>query len=232
MWRAHAVIALGIASVLEQTLAQGKVNVTTCSRPSILTNVTDIVTVTVHKTCETTTFFPTYGWITTNGTTSPYTFFPGSSASSIAPSPPTTSTCVTAAPSGVSCPESNGTLYTPTGACVGSGDTFVIFCDTNFASTGLVRLENIQSEEVCIQLCSQDANCVAVAYDTSDNSCYEKSTVSTGSATADANLIFAIRAAYSNDPTTPSRSTTFLLSTSAVVSSLPTPSSNIVPVSR
>jgi hypothetical protein len=239
-------------------------------------DMTDVITITVHKTCSTMTFFPTYGWVTTNGSTSPFTFSPtnfgssesptvtisttrsptgassnaitlvssntatnpssrtssslqvlsqgssrvpsssvtsgltspigyASGATTISPSsdtPPstTTSSCVTATPSSFTCPQANGTLYIPAGGCIGSSDTFVVFCAVEFTSGGLIRLDDVASEELCIELCSQDVDCVAVAFDTRDRSCYEKSAVVMGNATANPDLIFAIRAAVYYPP--------------------------------
>lgn len=76
----------------------------------------------------------------------------------------------------------------------------MVFCAVEFTSGGLIRLEDVESEESCIELCSLDTSCVAVAFDTSDNSCYEKNAVVMGNATANPDLVFAIRAAVYYSP--------------------------------
>ncbi len=171
-----------------------------------------------------------YGWISTNGSTIPYTFSPsvasnttggiathilgwpstvpgGPSISasgpsggnggdgrtsaavsgggsggpvSSAPSQVThtttysTSVCVTATASPIACPASNGTLYTPVGACIGSSETYMIDCGINYASGGLTMLASVNNSEACIAHCSADNACVAVTFDAQTQSCYER----------------------------------------------------------
>ncbi|KAM0721014.1 hypothetical protein Q7P37_003299 [Cladosporium fusiforme] len=130
-----------------------------------------------------------------SGLPTPYTS-PGTTTSSTRTS---TSACVTASPLSPACPAANGTLYTPAGLCVGSEDTFVIFCggteaENEYVSDGLIRLDDVTTLEACVEQCSLDANCQGAAFDTTDNSCYQKNSAIVGTFKAKPTMIITVRA--------------------------------------
>ena len=101
-------------------------------------------------------------------------------------------------PQPISCPAANGTIYTPTGACIGSNASYVINCDTYYDGAGVQIVGGVSNPSSCIAQCTNDQPCVAVAYDDSTNTCFEKSTVAFGNSTASPGVVFAYNVRYGN----------------------------------
>ena len=107
-----------------------------------------------------------------------------------------TSTCIVATASAISCPASNGTMYTPVGDCVGSDASYMVQCDVTYDGGGLIAIAGIGTVEECIEQCTGDDTCIAVAFDPDTGSCYEQSSVIFGSVTASPGIIFAFNVRY------------------------------------
>lgn len=88
--------------------------------------------------------------------------------------PASTSSCVPAIPSPIACPAANGTLYNLPDEYV-DVNSYVIRCDTEAGGYELASNPNVPDVPSCIQICDADPSCVAIAYDTTTEECYEKS---------------------------------------------------------
>jgi len=91
----------------------------------------------------------------------------------------------------LSCPASNGSIYTPPGACIGSNASYFIDCGVNYGGNSVQLITGIRDVAQCIAYCTDDPTRVAVAFDDSTTSCLEKGSVAFANAIASPDLIFA-----------------------------------------
>ena len=134
-------------------------------------------------------------------------------------SPTIAATCVTATATRISCPASNGTTYTPAGYCIGDDESYMTDCGMDFAGVGLTALAGFPDVESCVAECSKDPTCIAIAFDTARNICYQRSSVVLGNATSKPTFIFAYNARYAGITTSSTTAmqtiTTFSTTTTA-----------------
>jgi hypothetical protein len=90
------------------------------------------------------------------------------------------------------CPTADGTIYTPAGDCIGSNTSYIIDCGTSYAGNDVNLISGVADPATCIAHCTDDAACVAVAFDSATNSCLEKRSVALGSGVVDPGVVFAL----------------------------------------
>ncbi|KAK4610076.1 hypothetical protein CLAFUW4_13718 [Fulvia fulva] len=86
----------------------------------------------------------------------------------------------------------------PPGSNGGMNDTgnYFIFCGISYSGEDIETLSSIASAEACIDRCSADNGCVAVAYDPSRASCLKKRSVTRNSDTPAPGLLFIFSLPY------------------------------------
>lgn len=87
-------------------------------------------------------------------------------------------------------------IYTNPGSCVGEEDSYVVACGMEYSGGGLTTLADVTDIESCVDSCANDDDCMAVAFDTASQVCYEKSSVVFGNAMTGPSFIFAFSARY------------------------------------
>ncbi|KAF7185739.1 hypothetical protein HII31_12970 [Pseudocercospora fuligena] len=168
-----------------------------------------VITRTVFSTCaHTSRSLPSEGWISTNGSTLPYTFntpityyAPNSTVAGISTttrSSTTAPTCRQGSSLPISCPRSNATVYVPPDSCDGirSNGSYITFCDENYEGVELGALADVPVAEDCIAECSRDNECRAVSYDTFQRSCTKKTNVTLQTRRLEPNVVFSFNLTY------------------------------------
>lgn len=131
----------------------------------------------------TTPHLPPTGWISANGSTTPYFFSTPlptlAGNNTLAPSQTSGSAIETATSVPIACPISNATVYIPPGSLEGINGTgnYFTFCDASYDGETIDTLSDIATPEACVDRCSSNAACVAVSYDSSRKSCLRKRSV-------------------------------------------------------
>ncbi|KAF7190891.1 hypothetical protein HII31_08050 [Pseudocercospora fuligena] len=205
---------------LHETLAAGCIWIVCCAAQTR----GDIITKTVYSTCARTTSIlslPSSGWVSTNGSTIPYTFGPStmvmnSTERSSTPvsatadlqssqysgsfswptaTSTTSSQCMTSTPTPIVCPRSNNTVYFPPRTCVDfdGNYAYITLCDVLYGGDTIATANGVDSAEDCLARCLTTDSCIAIAYESSRGTCLFRSTVQISTMGYATGYLFMIR---------------------------------------
>ena len=79
------------------------------------------------------------------------------------------------------------------------GDTsYTIECGMEYAGDGLLTIDGVSDVEACLQSCSEEDSCIGAAFDSTTETCYERTSIVFRNGTVPPNLVFGYVSRYGN----------------------------------